>query len=971
MADRPFISTIYPRLATNKYQSILDVGARGYNRNCKGLLNSTTSTKYFQVEPFPPDVMNNDGLLKCIVQDIPVLYPQYQNFFDVVLDFGVFGWGDVHVFNTTAEMMEDVRRYTDALLFVLRPGGLWILKIDKGWVPNEDEIFRDYILPHFDAGNLDELKSGMQVKRKQFRFYYFYRKENSTIKPTIDEKATGSESGSVQITGGKADSTMTASKTTQTQAQSQTDGSTVLTHSRNYTAQKGWIYEPKNVDYFWKKMADRPFISTIYPRLATNKYQSILDVGARGYNRNCKGLLNSTTSTKYFQVEPFPPDVMNNDGLLKCIVQDIPVLYPQYQNFFDVVLDFGVFGWGDVHVFNTTAEMMEDVRRYTDALLFVLRPGGLWILKIDKGWVPNEDEIFRDYILPHFDAGNLDELKSGMQVREYRFYYFYRKENSTIKPTIEEDSTEPGDAGASRSLHVREVLPSFEMEKAKNPIQAENELPGTPDWILSKPAKNREIEGYMSLTSIQKGESILLFHNTRAPTVTIDVFRTGWYTGVGARKLAGPVTVSGVVQVVPLPTPEGTVACQWTDPYVVQTLDSWTTGVYLVRMTEMLSETQSYAIFVLRDDDRVETRPDIMFQLPVNTYQAYNYWGGKSLYGWGSGGPNKLPWGYKSRSRGGVKVSFDRPYACSNNPDAAYGNGAGEYLTNIQPIHHYPISSSAAWNYNMVRWLERNGIDISYVTNVDVHTRFDHLVKPRLFLTQGHDEYWSWEMRDNVESWRDDGVNLAFLGSNTAFMQVRFEEGQNGGGIISNGNSSTEPRILVCFRFPWKDPLKNDPDKKHLVSAEWHKVRPEGDMVGVEYIGDPFDTDLVVADASHWIFNGTGLSSGDKLPGMLGYEVDVIPRKQKRKVTTLFATPVITRMNTSLVCHGTMYQAPSGAFVFASGTMQWSWGLDDYNVDQGLRSSRLHRAVEVMTWNMLKAAGIRSGAANSIKADPS
>jgi len=96
----------------------------------------------------------------------------------------------------------------------------------------------------------------------------------------------------------------------------------------------------------------------------------------------------------------------------------------------------------------------------------------------------------------------------------------------------------------------------------------------------------------------------------------------------------------------------------------------------------------------------------------------------------------------------------------------------GEYLTNIEPLHHYPISSSAGWNYNMVRWLERNHIDVFYVTNVDVHVRLPTLPLPKLFLTQGHDECWSWEMRDYVENTRDNGVNLVFLGSNVSSFSV-------------------------------------------------------------------------------------------------------------------------------------------------------------------------------------------------------
>lgn len=179
----------------------------------------------------------------------------------------------------------------------------------------------------------------------------------------------------------------------------------------------------------------------------------------------------------------------------------------------------------------------------------------------------------------------------------------------------------------------------------KNQIQLENELPGSPDWILSNPAMNREVEGYMSRTSVQKGERILLYYSvnpnanmtlqTPPAEVKIEVFRTGWYDGVGARKVFGPTQVPGIAQKMPEPGKDGLIVCKWRDPYVLETSVLWTTGVYLVKMTEMnpASMAQSYAVFVLRDDHRSSTSAaDIMFQLPVNTYQAYNIWGGKNLY---------------------------------------------------------------------------------------------------------------------------------------------------------------------------------------------------------------------------------------------------------------------------------------------------------------------------------------------------
>jgi hypothetical protein len=518
----------------------------------------------------------------------------------------------------------------------------------------------------------------------------------------------------------------------------------------------------------------------------------------------------------------------------------------------------------------------------------------------------------------------------------------------------------------------------------KNPIQLENELPGSPDWILSKPAIGREVEGYMSRTSVNRGENISLYYNVN-PTnlnmtsdqqepanVTIEVFRTGWYGGIGARKVLGPIQVPGIFQVIPQSQKDGLIICNWTNPYIIETMVSWTTGVYLVKMTEMNTFTQSYAIFVLRDDRFSilnETGSDIMFQLPVNTYQAYNRWGGKSLYGcydrWG--GYNMEESGNCPQAR---KVSFDRPYAQPWNTAGAFGMGAGEYLSNVQPIASYPIKSTASWNYNMVRWLERNNLDVTYITNLDVHTRLHRLSKPKVFLTQGHDEYWTWAMRDHVTSWRDEGIHLAFLGSNTAFWQIRYEN------VSNNGTDFEEPCTVVCFRWPRKDP-----DKSNYRSIKWRDIRPEALMVGVEYVfplGDPFDEDVIVSNHSHWLFNGTGVVAGDKIHGILGYEVDRIANTKPRHGNTeeeipisgiikIFETPLITRMNQSIVAQSVIYEARSGSVVFGAGTMQWSWGLDDYGVQQGLRTSRLSSVIDRMTWNYLTYCGISNSSIKSME----
>jgi hypothetical protein len=197
---------------------------------------------------------------------------------------------------------------------------------------------------------------------------------------------------------------------------------------RNETAPWSYIYEPGSVSKFWQ-LPDRRFARELYPLLS--KFSNVLEVGARGYNSECKEMINSTT-TQYYQIEPFPPDVMNNDGLLQCKVQEVTKFYPQYESFFDVVIDF-VFGWPGIRTqFNTTEDILDDVIIYIDSMLFLLKPKGLWILRTaGEKWVPDEKVVFDMFILPHFDMGNFEGRASGLANNQFRYYFLYRKEESS------------------------------------------------------------------------------------------------------------------------------------------------------------------------------------------------------------------------------------------------------------------------------------------------------------------------------------------------------------------------------------------------------------------------------------------------------------------------------------------------------------------------------------------------------------
>ena len=474
-------------------------------------------------------------------------------------------------------------------------------------------------------------------------------------------------------------------------------------------------------------------------------------------------------------------------------------------------------------------------------------------------------------------------------------------------------------------------LPHAQATVAPNPIQLENQQPGSTNWRLTNPATQYEIEGYASLTSVNAGDAIRLYVNTQDPQYTLEVFRMGWYGGLGARQMTAAIDRPSLQQPDPfLDQKTGLIECDWQDPYVLDISPEWVSGVYLVKLTGSQTGKQSYIIFVVRADDRPS---DYLFQSSVTTFQAYNNWGGKSLYQ------------FNSHDRA-TKVSFNRPYAPSPNPAAAYGVGAGEFLVNYQPPER---TSSAAWEYNMVRWLEREGYDVTYATDIDTHARPDLLKQHRVFLAVGHDEYWTWQMRQQVEAARDAGVSLAFFSANTCYWQIRLEP---------SVQQSQIDRTIVGYKERFAlDPLKRDRVKENdrQVTSRWRQdpvSLPEAAMMGVMYQTDPVSGDMQIEPSvPNWVLARTGLKPGDKLVGLLGYEVDRITRASPANIIAIAHSPYPHRRSIRYA-DMTLYRANSGALVMATGTMQWSWGLDDFNAPQ-LRSSYLSPAAQQMTRNLL------------------
>jgi hypothetical protein len=259
----------------------------------------------------------------------------------------------------------------------------------------------------------------------------------------------------------------------------------------------------------------------------------------------------------------------------------------------------------------------------------------------------------------------------------------------------------------------------------------------------------------------------------------------------------------------------------------------------------------------------------------------------------------------------GVEVSFDPPYT-----DA---DGSGQVLT-------YEIDA--------IRWLERQGYDLSYASSVDLHENPTQLLQQRAYLSIGHDEYWSKEMRDGVENARNHGVGLAFLGADADYWQIRYQPDSSG----------VPDRTIFCYKVETaNNDLSRDPyygKDNSRVTSQWRDPvlgRPENALVGIMFSdlthqkqGFPWQ---VSAQAKSPLLEGTGLQPGGTYGcDLVGYKWD--------KVFANGATPpglqVISVSHTvndegrSDVGDTTYYIARSEAMVFATGSIYWEYAFDDY-----------------------------------------
>lgn len=476
-----------------------------------------------------------------------------------------------------------------------------------------------------------------------------------------------------------------------------------------------------------------------------------------------------------------------------------------------------------------------------------------------------------------------------------------------------------------------------------NPVACENSKPGTPSgtWGISGSGSS-SIQGFATRMSVNVGETESFKVKTSAMSYRLDIYRMGYYAGNGARLITSVSPVGRQSQPACLTAATtGLIDCgnwavsaSWTVP------TDAVSGIYFAKLVRTDGTSgASHVFFVVRNDN---SRSDVLFQTSDTTWQAYNQYGGNSLY---AGSPAGRAY----------KVSYNRPFATR-------GNAPEDFVFNAE--------------YPMVRFLEANGYDVSYLSGADTDARGALLKNHKVFLSVGHDEYWSGPQRANVEAARDAGVHLAFFSGNEVFWKTRWENSIDGSStpyrtLVSyketHANAAIDPADPPTWTGTWRDPRFSPPADGG---------RPENALTGTMFKVNSGTVPLQVpaADGKLRFWRGTSVASlapgttATLGSGTVGYEWDQDADNGFRpdgliRLSTTTATGVQVLLDYgstygtgNATHHLTLYRAPSGALVFGAGTIQWSWGLDS-NHDRG--SGAASTPMRQVTVNLLADMGVQ------------
>jgi len=467
-------------------------------------------------------------------------------------------------------------------------------------------------------------------------------------------------------------------------------------------------------------------------------------------------------------------------------------------------------------------------------------------------------------------------------------------------------------------------------------IAVENRVRGTSAWRLPGPASllggeaRGPVEGYVAEQAIAAGQTQTVYVNApRARTVTVQVYRMGWYGGRGGRLVLQSAHLPAIAQrACTHHYLTGLTECDWRATLSFAIPPALPSGVYIVKL-HASDGAQSDCLFVVRSLQRT----GLLVEIPTASYEAYNGWGGDSLY---PGGSRRV--GITGTSQG-VEVSYDRPYATQT--------GAGQFFDR---------------EVAMVRFLERYSYPVSYTTIESIDEDPGQVERARALMDIGHSEYWSARDERAFARARDEGRSLLFISSDTMAWRVRFARA-----TAASSQAGEPDHVIVAY----KESAARDPDRAQptglfplggapLVGSAYNgcitpRVRRSGPPTYRYYAWAPSPR-----LAPSWLFAHTGVSARTRIPGIVGYELD-------QRTPASPAGTLLVGTGEGVPCLGedepspvrgtleetTLYEARSGALVFATGTLVWEYALSPVPQASPDAPSAPDPRVVAMTRNLL------------------
>lgn len=504
-----------------------------------------------------------------------------------------------------------------------------------------------------------------------------------------------------------------------------------------------------------------------------------------------------------------------------------------------------------------------------------------------------------------------------------------------------------------------------------NKIALENLKQGTPRsvWALKTDIGDASIQGFATEISTNIGGTVDFKIATDSTHYRLEIYRMGYYGGDGARLVDVVDRQLTNAQVQPHPIVDmslglidagnWSVSASWSIP------SDAVSGVYFAKLVrEDGTAGENIIPFVVRDDSSTS---NIVFQTSDTTWQAYNPWGGANLYGGTVPlNPNDMI-AYMPPNCACGLMAIGRAYAVSYNRPIITATNTGFLVSGPQDFvfgEEFPA----------IQWLEQNGYDVTYISGVDSSRSGGTLLNHSVFLSVGHDEYWSAEQRANVTAARDAGVNLAFWGGNDCYWKVQWNDSIDGNG--------TPYRTMTCYKETWANADINPADGS---TATWRDVRfadpgqkPENSLIGTMFQVDSWRSDTItipydMTQLRFWrntaVADTAPGSYAELVNGLLGYEWNSDVDNGFRPAGLINMSLSTIAVNTYLLDYGntvgagvathslTMYRDQvSGALVFSAGSVMWSWGL---NAQHDMEGVPIDRNVQQAMVNMFADMGVQ------------